>query len=124
LAEQISISHNKLNGLAPIFDIKVCLTDGSVEFEPSITCNERGTGIRDIINNIVDHFTSLAIQMPSRLDLPGGDYLVEIKDQFELYGSTQRISRNMNEIENASSNFLDQYSDIAFLWEELLDEHF
>jgi len=124
LAEQISISHNKLNGLAPIFDIKVCLTDGEVQFEPSITCNERGTGIRDIIYNIVDHFTSLAIQMPSRLDIPGGDYLVEIKDQFELYGSTQRISKNMNEIENASSNFLDQYADIAFLWEEKLEEHF
>jgi hypothetical protein len=30
----------------------------------------------------------------------------------------------MNEIENASSNFLDQYSDIAFLWEEKLEEHF
>lgn len=62
--------------------------------------------------------------MPSRLDIAGGDYLVEIKDQFELYGSTQAIARNMNEIENASANFLDQYSDIAFLWEEVLEESF
>ena len=62
--------------------------------------------------------------MPSRLDIAGGDFLVEIKDQFELYGSTQLISRNMNEIENASANFLDQYSDIAFLWEEKLEESF
>lgn len=30
----------------------------------------------------------------------------------------------MNEIENASANFLDQYSDIAFLWEEKLEESF
>ena len=30
----------------------------------------------------------------------------------------------MNEIENASANFLDQYSDIAFLWEETLDDYF
>ena len=61
LAEQISISYNKINGLAPIFDIKVCLIDNVVEFEPSICCNSRETGIRDIINNIVNHFISLAI---------------------------------------------------------------
>ena len=30
----------------------------------------------------------------------------------------------MNEIENASANFLDQYADIAFLWEEKLEESF
>ena len=124
LAEQISISYNKQNGLAPIFDIKVCLDGDKVQFEPSITCNASETGIRDIINKIVNHFISLSIQMPSRLDIQGGDYLVEIKDQFELYGSTQLISRNMNEIENASANFLDQYSDIAFLWEETLDDYF
>ena len=124
LSEQISIQYNKLNNLAPIFDIKVCLTDSEVQFEPSIGCNETGTGIRDIINNILNHFISLAIQMPSRMDIAGGDYLVEIKDQFELYGSTQLISKNMNEIENASANFLDQYSDIAFLWQEKLEESF
>lgn len=61
LAEQISIPYNKLNGLAPIFDIKVCLCDNEVQFEPSITCNSRETGIRNIINNIVNHFISLAI---------------------------------------------------------------
>ena len=88
LAEQINIAYNKANGLAPIFDIKVCLDGDKVQFEPSIACNSSGTGIRDIINNIVNHFISLSIQMPSRLDIQGGDYLVEIKDQFELYGST------------------------------------
>lgn len=50
LAEQISISYNVHHGLAPIFDIKVALTDRQVQFEPSIGCNERQNGIRDIIN--------------------------------------------------------------------------
>ena len=44
--------------------------------------------------------------MPSRMDIPGGDYLVEIKDQFELYGTQQVISKNMNAIEAASATFL------------------
>ena len=35
---------------------------------------------------ITNDFISLAIQMP-RLDTSNGDYLVEIKDQFELFGA-------------------------------------
>lgn len=83
LAQQISIPYNKLQGLAPIFQINVCLQDREIQFDPSITSNESGNGIRDIINNITGHFISLAIKMPSRLDnTAAGDYLVEIKDQF------------------------------------------
>ena len=62
--------------------------------------------------------------MPARLDSPTGDYLVEIKDQFQLFGTIQRITNNLDEIESASSEFLDQYSDIAFLWENDLETSF
>ena len=87
LAEQISISYNQTHQLAPIFDIKVALQNRVVQFDPSIGSNSRSNGIRDIINMIVQHFISLAIQMPQRLDSPSGDYLVEIKDQFQLFGT-------------------------------------
>jgi hypothetical protein len=66
--------------LQPIFDVRVTLYDSTITFDPPIGCNEYGNGIRDIINNFTGHFISLAIQMPSRLDISGGDYLVEIKD--------------------------------------------
>ena len=124
LAEQISIQYNQQHMLAPIFDIKVALADRAVQFDPSIGCNEQGNGIRDIINLIVEHFISLAIQMPARLDSPTGDYLVEIKDQFQLFGTIQRITNNLDEIEKASADFLDQYSDISFLWEKDLEASF
>ena len=62
--------------------------------------------------------------MPSRMDISGGDYLVEIKDQFELYGTQQVISKNMNSIEAASGTFLNQYDDVAFLYEEVLEDSF
>jgi len=124
LAQQISISYNKTQGLPPIFDIRVALEDREVSFEPSIKSNENQNGIRDIINTITGHFISLAIQMPARLDSPQGDYLVEIKDQFQLFQTMQQITSNLNEIEEASANFLDQYSDIKFLWEEELEVSF
>lgn len=82
LAEQISINYNKLHMLQPIFDVRVCLYDSAITFDPPIGCSEDDNGIRNIINNFTGHFISLAIQMPSRLDITGGDYLVEIKDQF------------------------------------------
>jgi len=96
LAEQVSYSYNVEKGLPPIFDIKVALQDRLVQFDPSIGLNERCNGIRDIINKIMDDFISLAIQMPQRLDSPTGDYLIEIKDQFQLFGKIQRITNNLD----------------------------
>ena len=86
LSEQINIHYNKQNQLQPIFDIKVGLRDREVKFDPPIESCQRGNGIRDIILKITNDFISLAIQMP-RLDTGNGDYLVEIKDQFELFGA-------------------------------------
>ena len=54
----------------------------------------------------MEHFISLAIQMPQRLDSPTGDYLVEIKDQFQLFGKIQRITHNLDQIEEYSREFL------------------
>lgn len=71
-----------------------------VQFEPTIQSNDRDNGIRDIINKIVTDFISLAIMMPGRVDASqnpnnaanNGDYLVEIKDQFLLFGSINQIT--------------------------------
>jgi dynein heavy chain len=101
LADQISIHFNKHQQLPPMFDIKVDLRDREVTFDPPIAHSHRGNGIRDIISKIINDFISLAIQMP-RLDTNNGDYLVEIKDQFEIFGSMQVISGHLEEIEEAS----------------------
>jgi dynein heavy chain len=88
LSDQISIPYNKHHGYPPIFDIRVDLIDREVIFDPSIGCNRKENGIKDILQGIVDDFISLAIQVP-RLDTGLGDYLVEIKDQFVIYGAMQ-----------------------------------
>lgn len=108
LSKNISMSPVDLFEKLPIFDLKVSLENRAVQFEPSICANERGNGIRNIIMTIVNDFISLSVQMP-RLDTNNGDYLVEIKDQFELYGSLQVICNNLDDIEKASADFIDQY---------------
>lgn len=123
LADQISIQYNKHQQLAPMFDIKVDLRDREVRFDPPIEHTQRANGIKDIISRIINDFISLAIQM-QRLDTSNGDYLVEIKDQFELFGSMQVISNHLNEIEEAAKNFILQYKDQEFLWKETLAANF
>lgn len=106
-----------------MFDIKLDLADREIIFDPSIGCNERGSGIRDILQKIIDDFVSISIQMP-RLDTNSGDYLVEIKDQFQLFGAMQVISHHFKDIEVATAAFIDQYQDKSFLWKETLEESF
>lgn len=74
------------------------------------------------MQKIIDDFISLSVLVP-RLDLVserGGDYLVEIKDQFVLFGAMQTIQNNFNDIVVATDQFIDTYKDKAFLWEETL----
>jgi hypothetical protein len=63
----------------------------------------------------------------ARLDLVserGGDYLVEIKDQFTLFGAMQSIQNNFNDIVEATDGFIDNYKEKSFLWEETLADSF
>ena len=59
-----------------------------------------------------------------RLDTNTGDYLVEIKDQFQLFGAMQVISNHFHDIEVATDEFISQYADKEFLWKETLTENF
>ena len=92
-----------------MFDIKLDLDENNVCFEPSIECNERENGIRDILQKIVNDFISLAVLIP-RLDASqdkAGDYLVEIKDQFLLYGAMQTVENNFQDMVEATKEYID-----------------
>ena len=129
LADQISIPYNKQHGCPPMFDVKVDLRDREVVFDPSIQSNARGNGIRNILQNLIDDFISLSITM-GRIDTfyktgtSTGDYLVEIKDQFLLFGAMQTFTNHFHETEEAAGEYLNQYQGKAFLWKETLEESF
>jgi len=53
-----------------------------------------------------------------------GDYLVEIKDQYVIYGALSNFSKNFEDIEVATAEFIDQYQDKEFLWKETLADSF
>lgn len=59
-----------------------------------------------------------------RLDTNTGDYLPELKDQFQVFGATNRVTKEFDEILNATNDFLATYSDKSFLWEKTLTDDF
>jgi len=61
LANQININYNRHHQLPPMFDIKVDLRDRDVVFDPSIQSNPKKTGIKDLLQSIMDDFISIAI---------------------------------------------------------------
>jgi len=126
LADQINLHSNRINMWSPIFEIKVDLIDGELDFLPSIESNERNNGIRDILNEISNDFISIAIQIP-RLDnkgIAGGVYHSEIRDQFELFDTMEDINSNLDEVQEVGSKFLDQYRQWEFLWKEEIHSSF
>jgi hypothetical protein len=109
-----------------MFDIKLDLADNNVCFEPSIECNERENGIRDILQKVVNDFVMLAVLVP-RLDGSadkGGDLLVEIKDQFIIYGAMQTVEDNFQQIVGATKEYIDSQKSFEFLWKEKLAQSF
>lgn len=50
--------------------------------------------------------------------------MVEIKDQFQIYFSLQKITCNMKEMQKETNKFITQYEDFSFLWKEDLEESF
>lgn len=107
LAQQINLNNYKNTaGNPPLFDIKVDLQDRELIFDPPIVSNKIN-GIQDILSKIMADFISVAVQVP-RIDSQsgGGDYLVEIKDQFVIFGATQIITQNFNDILNATNEFM------------------
>lgn len=108
-----------------MFDVKVDLCNREVVFDPPIQCDGSGGSIQDILLRIVADFISLSNTL-SRLDGAGqgGDYLVEVKDQFVLFGALQQMTNNFNDTVHATGDYLQQYSDKQFLWKETLKESF
>lgn len=50
--------------------------------------------------------------------------MMEIKDQFGIYGSLQKITQNMKDMEKETNKFIGQYEEFSFLWKEDLEESF
>ena len=122
-SNQLLEEYNRHNDLMPMFDIKVDLIDNQVCFDPPISNSPKENSIKNIIFRIVDNFISIASLIP-RLDQNPGDYLMEIKDQFQVLFGISQITKNMRHMEIESVNLTEKYNEFPFLWKEDIETSF
>ena len=109
--------------MAPLFDVKVSLQSAEVVFDPPIGSTERSNGVRDIINSIIGDFFFICT-LVNRLDTSAGDFLVEIKDHFDVLSKLDEINGHLEWMDEATQQYISQYMKYSFLWKEDLNETF
>ena len=101
--------------MAPLFDVKIMLQDAEVMFDPPIGSTDRSNGVRDIIHSIIGDFFFICT-LVARQDTSPGDYLVEMKDHFDVLAKLDEINGHLEWMDTATKNYIDQYMKYSFLW--------
>ena len=134
LGEVISISLYHLSDLfdpviikktdvMPMFDIRIELADTRVVFTPEIESKLRGNGLRDLVHGWISDFIKICT-LVNRIDTAPGDYLIEVRDQFEFKYGLSKIENHLDWIENETNKFKNTFMEYSYLWNEDLNQVF
>ena len=113
----------KKTDMMPMFDIRIELADVRVVFTPEIESKARGTGLRDLMHNWIMEFMR-STTLFGRIDTAPGDYLVEIRDNFEVRFGLSKIENHLDWIENETNKFKLTFMEYSYLWQEDLNQSF
>lgn len=126
LNELISVRQNREKDYVPLFDVKIELSNKEIRFEPNVMFipDPEAKTVRNIINMIADEFIHLNYLI-SRLDTEKvGDYLVEMKDNFEIRDSLAMINNNLDALEDECTIYKNEFSEHSHLWTKDPEETF
>lgn len=113
----------KKTDMLPMFDIRIELADIRVVFTPEIESTARGAGLRDLIHSWINDFMKTTTLL-GRIDTAPGDYLVEIRDHFEVRFGLSKIENHLDWIENETNKFKLTFMEYSYLWKEDLNQSF
>lgn len=99
----------------PMFNIKIELSDIEIRFEPEIGKIGDNKTVRMIIELIIDDFTKLAFHIKKQ-DTNNGDYMVEIKDNFEVRDNLAIINENLDILEFECQKYKNKFQHLQMLW--------
>lgn len=92
LNEFIDMSKKKDSSYTPWFEVSIMLIKQRISFSIDFNESTNSLSIRSILNGVMKDILDIAINV-FRIDSGGiGDYLIEIKDNFEIRVLTQRIT--------------------------------
>lgn len=116
LNDQIDPVYIKKQELVCIFEIRLELGELDVIYDPIIEETNHVTSVRNYIKGwIQDYF--LISNLIHRLDInDASDYLVEIRDYFELKENMANINDKLDWLENETNQFKEKYRAYNEFW--------
>jgi len=108
--------HKKDPSFVPLFDIKIELAKNKIQFDPEIQDHPNGITVRAIINSIISDFLALGILI-QRIDTGNvGDYLTELKDNFEIRDCLAEINQNLDTLEQECDKYRESFNHLEKFW--------
>lgn len=117
LNEFIDVKHSKKDpNFVPLFDIRIELSKNKISFDPEIPEHPNGNTVRSIINSIIADFLALGILI-QRIDTGNvGDYLNELKDNFEIRDCLAEINQNLDGLEDECDKYRESFNHLEKFW--------
>lgn len=114
----------KENQQNPFFEIGIHLINRQICFQPPLKTNSSVFSIKFMIGEIIKDFFDLGINI-QRIDTGGvGDYLIELKDNFEIRRNLANIYTNFRVITGDCSNFMKSFQEYQMYFTEDAEEAF
>lgn len=114
----IDMTEEKDRDFTPLFDVKIELNNNMIRFEPGVMFvpDSEVKTVRNIINMIAGEFVHLN-SLISRIDTEKvGDYLLEMKDNFEIRDSLANINENLDVLQEQCDEYRQSFSYLEMLW--------
>jgi dynein heavy chain len=103
--------------LQPIFEIKLDLSGKEIKYEPEIDNLDRPMSIINCINSWIKDFINLGHLIKRIGHESTADYIVEIRDSFEVKDSFAKVFSSVEWIINATGEFRKGFDDYSYLWD-------
>lgn len=99
----------KETGFVQWFELNLILVKNRITFSTEISESINGLSIRGILSNVVKDVLDVAINV-QRVDTGGvGDFLVEIKDHFDIRFLISNIYSNIYKLEQEAQAYKDTF---------------
>jgi dynein heavy chain, axonemal len=115
LNDFVDMETKKEKDYVPMFDIKIELTDSEIRFEPEIGILGDNKTVRNIIKLITDDFVHLGFLI-TRQDTGVGDYVVELKTNFEIRDNYGSLNSNLDLLEDKCHDYKNGFGHLSMLW--------
>jgi dynein heavy chain len=99
----------------PLLDIKLSIQKTSIQYDPPVEGSVDSNSIRGIMSTVISNFVGYSTCI-SRLDTGAGDYLNEMRDNFEIRSILAVLNQNLDLICAKTEDYSHKFDEFSLLW--------